>query len=247
MTSNFNVFLRYSDAGHELGRTDLSGTFLEGITKEKILKNFFSVFDAKNVTVIADNVKPESIEHFKKLNVKDIHVTNLGNLKGWRYLFTYITQESGLDDEDIISIQEDDYLNFPEQEKYLRDGLNISHYSSTYDHLDKYINTSDGGNNPLISGGGEITRVVLGKCCHWKYTNSLTGTFSAKLKTLKEDYDLFMKYAQDGFPHPYDFLMCREMVTQRNRILATCLPGRSSHVGLEMSPYVNWEELVNSL
>lgn len=242
--NNFYVFYRYSDAGNPLGRTDLKGTALEIITKEKIRENFFSVFDPKSVIVIADNAEAKSMKYFKEKKVKDIHATNLGNLRGWRYLFTYITQQSNFDDNDIIYVCEDDYLHFSNSEELLREGLNISDYCSLYDHLDKYKNANNGGNNPLITGGGEFTKVVITESTHWKWTNSTTGTFASKVSTLKKDYNIFMKYSQEGLPHPLDFLMFRELITQRNRTIATCIPGRSSHVGLEMSPFVDFLSLI---
>jgi len=69
-------------------------------------------------------------------------------------------------------------------------------------------------------------------------------TFAAKIKTLRQDYDVFMNCCQDHFPHPQDFRMFRELITQRGRILVTPIPGKSSHIGYEMSPFINWEKVV---
>jgi hypothetical protein len=231
--------------GNPLGRGEIKGTSLETITKGKLLKNLFSVFNINDITVIADNAKQESIEYFKNIGIKNIHITNLGNLKGWRYLFTYITQESELNNEDIAYIVEDDYVHAPDGEKYIREGINLADYVSLYDSLDKYIDSDKGGNNPLISHGGELTRVIISQSIHWKYSCSTTGCFAAKIKTLRDDYPIFMKYAQDGFPHPYDFLMFRELITQNNKILITPIPGKSGHIGLELPPFVDWVSIIN--
>jgi transaldolase len=40
------------------------------------------------------------------------------------------------------------------------EGLDISDYVSGYDHPDKYIDSDQGGDNPFIKDGGEITRVL---------------------------------------------------------------------------------------
>jgi hypothetical protein len=52
-------------------------------------------------------------------------------------------------------------------------------FVALYDHPDKYLDPSKGG-NPYCEGGAEDTRVYLTTSCHWKITNSTTMTFAAK-------------------------------------------------------------------
>ena len=69
-------------------------------------------------------------------------------------------------------------------------------------------------------------------------------SFASKVKTLKEDYDTIIKYCPLNAPHPMDFLLCRELATQKNRELISPIPGYSSHIGLNMSPFVPWVKLL---
>jgi outer membrane scaffolding protein for murein synthesis (MipA/OmpV family) len=59
-------------------------------------------------------------------------------------------------------------------------------FVSLYDHPDKYLPPSQGG-NPYCEGGAEDTRVYLTKSTHWKITNSTTMTFAATVSTLKKN------------------------------------------------------------
>jgi hypothetical protein len=90
--------------------------------------------------------------------------------------------------------------------------------------------------------------VLLGKTSHFKLTNATTCTYAAKVGTIREDYDTIIKYCQPGFPHPYDFAMFRELITgSKKRKLVCPIPGKASHVGLELSPFVDWETIVKGL
>jgi hypothetical protein len=245
MTNNLYVYFRASDAGNPLGRTELSGTYLASVNRRKCFNNFLEAFGTENLTVIADNAKDETINFIKSKGLINIDITNLGNTCGFIYLINKILSERN--DEDYVYICEDDYLHLKDAKEYVLEGVSLGEYSSAYDSADKYRNTSDGGYNPLIEKGGEITRVILGKKCHYKETNATTGTFAFKVKTLREDYDVIMKYCQPHFPHPYDFAMFQELRIQRNRRIMVPLPGHSFHVGLEPSPFVPWEDIVKNL
>ena len=117
---------------------------------------------------------------------------------------------------------------------------------SNYDSLDKYQDADKGGNNPLIYGGGEDCKVLMGETRHFKTSCATTGTFASTVKTLREDYPIISKHNQSHFDHPHDFAMFVEL-GQRGRILVNPLCGASMHVGLEPSPYIDWKTIVNNL
>jgi len=143
---------------------------------------------------------------------------------------------------DIIYIAEDDYLHLPNPQKYLTEGLEVSDYATLYDSLDKY----QVGANPYVRDGGEDTKVIITESTHWKYTNATTGTFACKINTLQQDYDVFSKNCnQSVCPHPQDFKIFRELIEQRQRKLINSIPGRSAHIGREMSPFVNWRKIAD--
>jgi hypothetical protein len=243
--NNLYCFYRYSDKGNPLGRTELGGTFLFTLNRRKCFNNFIDSFGINNLIVFADNANDDTVEFIKSKGVANIVRTNLGNTNGFIYLIN--TALSMLQPEDILMIQEDDYIYTKDAKQYVFEGIEIGDYVSLYNSLDKYKDADKGGYNPLIYGGGEDCKVLLGKTITFKTTNATTGSFAAKIKTLREDYDVIMKHCQPHFPYPQDFLLFRELITQRNRRIVVPIPGKSSHVGLELSPFVDWESIVKNL
>jgi hypothetical protein len=120
----------------------------------------------------------------------------------------------------------------------------VGDYSSGYDHPDKYLNHCEGGPNPYVKDGGEITRVKITKNRHWKITNSCCMTFAVKLKTVKEDYNIIYKYC--GGKHPYDFEMFLELRKMNKRDVVSCIPAVSTHGEIAwLSPFIDWEKEFN--
>jgi len=240
--NNFKILYRISSQGNPLGRTELSNTELAGITRQDCFNNLVKVFGTVNLIVIADNANDDVISFLKSKGIDDIERTNLGNTNSFRYILHKAISE--FDDNDIIYFLEDDYVHNYGAEKIIIEGIEISDYLTLYDNKDKYIDTDKGGDNPFVYGGGEDTKVMITNSCHWKITNAFTMSFASKVKTLKEDYDTIIKYCPLNAPHPMDFLLCRELATQKNRKLISPIPGYSSHIGLNMSPFVPWVKLL---
>jgi hypothetical protein len=147
-------------------------------------------------------------------------------------------------DEDIVYFAEDDYIYTENAPKIISEGLQVGDYSSGYDHPDKYVNHSDGGPNPYIKDGGEITRVKITKNRHWKITNSCCMTFAVKLKTVKVDYNIIHKYCRSKAPH--DFQMFLELQKINKRDVVSCIPAVSTHGEIAwLSPFIDWENEFN--
>jgi hypothetical protein len=123
----------------------------------------------------------------------------------------------------------------------IEEGLQLAHYSSGYDHPDKYINYADGGPNPFIEGGGELSRVLLTQSRHWKFTNSCCMTFASRVKTIKEDLDCYT--TRCGGKDPGDFGIFCELIQKRGRRLVSCIPAVATHgENAWLSPFVNWDQ-----
>jgi hypothetical protein len=145
-------------------------------------------------------------------------------------------------DEDKIYFAEDDYIYTNNAPFIIEEGLNLAEYSSGYDHPDKYINHSEGAPNPFITEGGELTRVLLSKSSHWKYTNSCCMTFATKVKTIKEDLPIFQKFCSGT--HPDDFQLFCELILYRNRKLVSSIPVVSTHGEIAwLSKFTDWEKV----
>jgi len=243
--NELHVYFRESDKGNPLGRTELGGTYLSSVNRRKCFNNFLEAFGTENVHVICDNCNDSTIEFIRNKGINDIDITHFGNTRSFMYCIDRATSE--LEESDIAYFAEDDYLYTNDAREYIIEGANLGEYTTCFDSLDKYKDTDKGGYNPLISRGGEITRVVLGKKCFYKETNATTGTFAAKIKVLREDYSIISKHNQPAFDHPHDFNMFRELIVTKERRIMVPLPGHSFHVGLEPSPFVDWETIVKNL
>ena len=145
------------------------------------------------------------------------------------------------DDDEIVYFVENDYLHKDEAPKILEEGFSLgANFVSLYDHPDKYLDPSKGG-NPHCEGGGEETRVYLTDSCHWKITNSTTMTFASKVSTLKEIEPILRKWTNET--HPHDFNMFLEL-RDKGKLLITPIPGYSTHGETAwLSPLTDWSKI----
>jgi hypothetical protein len=235
----FRIFYRITDNGNPFGQIfDINSPF-KHLNKKQCFKNFISVFDINEMIAIADNINDDTYKFLQDVGVNRIVRTSLGNSGSFLTVLNLVLTE--LKEDDIFYIAEDDYLHMPDGKKFILEGLQKADYVSLYDHLDKYKNPSY---NPLVKDGCEETKVFITESIHWKYTNSTTGSFATKVSTIKKDYDIFSKYCHPRYKFPQDFSIFRELITQRGRTLISPIPGKSSHIGLEMSPFIDWFSLI---
>jgi hypothetical protein len=202
--------------------------------KMAFLHTLSIINDPHELYVFADNVTDDLYNFFNDNYVSSrIHRTQYGNAKSLIHMIDFAIEN--FEDNDSIYLLEDDYIHLPDALDVIDEGLTISDYSSGYDHPDKYINHSEGGPNPFISGGGEMSRLRITKSRHWKYTNSCCMTFAAKLKTLKEDYPTITTI-------PADFQLFCALRTQKRRTIASCIPSVSTHGETDwLAKFVDWE------
>ena len=224
------VIYRISDTGYNKVKPDY-------INNENCLMNFIYVFGNQNIEVIADNCSKETLQMITKY-VHPNRITNVsvGHGAGTFNLALDIALKESEDE--IVYFVENDYLHREESYKILQEGIELgAHYVSLYDHPDKYI----GGANPFVEDGGEITRLMLTRSCHWKLTNSTTMTFAAKVKTLMEDEDILRSFTSGSYPKDFEmFLALRE----KQRGLITPVPGYSTHgESAWLTPLINWNDI----
>lgn len=140
-----------------------------------------------------------------------------------------------------LTIIGNDYLYTEDAADIIKEGLDISNYVSGYDHPDKYMNYDEGGPNPYIKDGGELTRVVMTKNKHWKFTNSCCMTFATRVSTLEMDRDVYVKYCNGN--NIADFGIFCELIQSRQRKLVSPIPSVSTHTEtLFLARLINWEK-----
>lgn len=212
----------------------------EYVTKQGVFLHFLKIFKGYDIYVFADNVKDETYTFLQKhMDSSKIIRTYLSNGQSFMYSVNFACRT--FSDDENIYFAEDDYIYKKKAPKIIEEGLSVGHYSSGYDHPDKYINHAEGGPNPFISEGGELTRVLVTENSHWKLTNSCCMTFAVSVKTIKADYDIIAQHCSGS--HPHDFNMFCELCKSKNRKVVSCIPGVSTHGEIQwLSKFVDWEK-----
>jgi len=227
------IIYRISDAGYNKIKPDY-------INNEVCLKNATEVFKDADWSIIADNVSEPTENMIRKYIAEDcIKWVSVGHGAG---TFNMALDEALMyPDDEIIYFIENDYLHKPQSQKILEEGFNLgASFVSLYDHPDKYLEPSQGG-NPYCDGGAEDTRVYLTNSCHWKITNATTMTFASKVSTLKKTEHILRKFTEET--HPHDFPMFLEL-RKHNELLITPLPGYSTHGETAwLTPLTNWSTI----
>ncbi len=227
------IIYRISDAGYSKVKPDY-------ISNEKCLANATSVFKDADWSIIADNVSEETNNMIQKYKSRDhIDYASVGHGAG---TFNLALDEAlNYNDEEIIYFIENDYLHKPESHKILEEGFSLgASFVSLYDHPDKYLDPSRGG-NPYCEGGCESTRVYLTDSCHWKLTNATTMTFAAKVSTLKRVEPILRKYTNSTYPNDFQMFL---KLGEKDESLITPLPGYSTHGETAwLTPLTNWNKI----
>jgi len=227
---------RISDGGYDKVK-------LEHASKLHCLRNFLSVFGSTDIVVFADRCTPATLDGVKSLGVWCVETSAGSSAGSWRRVATFARKN--LSATDYVYFLEDDYLHLPGAAEVLREGLQIADYVTLYDHPDKYIDLSRGG-NPVGREQGELTRVLLTASTHWKLTNSTTMTFACRLSTLSSDWPIWWWFTLGR--HPHDFksfrLLTRGRPFGRRRRLISPLPGLSTHIEKAwLSPRTDWTRI----
>lgn len=229
------IIYRISDAGYNKVKP-------EYINNESCLKNFCNVFfdNIHDIKIIADNVSEDTFKMIKKyIDPHNITRVSVGHGAGTFNLA--LGEALNGEDDDIVYFVENDYLHKQGSPIILKEGFELgASFVALYDHPDKYLDPSQGG-NPYCEGGGEDTRVYLTDSCHWKITNSTTMTFAAKVSTLKRVEPILRKHTSGT--HPNDFQMFLEL-RQQGELLITPIPGYATHGETAwLSPLTDWSKI----
>ena len=224
------IIYRISDTGYNKVKPDY-------INNENCLANATKEFDDSIWSVIADNVSEDTNNMIQKYVTRNcILYTEKGN--GAATFNLALDEALTYDDDEIIYFIENDYLHKPGSQKIIQEAFELgASFVSLYDHPDKYMAPSKGG-NPYCEGGAEDTRVYLTDSCHWKITNSTTMTFAAKVSTLKRTEETLRKWTSES--HPNDFQMFLDLRAQKE-LLITPIPGLATHGETAwLSPFCKW-------
>ena len=209
-------------------------------TKKHCLENCIQEFGLENITILGDRLNDETKDYVNSLNLRLIEVDNGTGSGTFRDALDLAIKEN--DDEDMVYLLEDDFLHKPGSKQLLKEGINrFKMYTTLYDHPDKYIDASNGG-NPQIQQRSEITRIARTNSVHWKLTNSTVMSFATFVYRLKEDYELLKKYSSNNITDSYGFFT--ELLQTKQISTVSSIPGYSTHCEAAwLSPYTDWEKI----
>jgi hypothetical protein len=230
------IIYRISDGGNPKNKPSYA-------TKRGCFEHFLSVFKGYDeIYVIADNVSEETYQYLlSHLLPQNIIRTSLSNSASFMYSVDLAIRLFP-DDSTKLYLAEDDYLYLPIAPKVIEEGLELADYSSGYDHPDKYMNHSQGGPNPLIENGGELSHVMRTESRHWKFTNSCCMTFATTIRILKQDREVYERFCRERTPA--DFQMFCELLQHHNRKIVSCIPSVSTHGESEwLAPFIDWAKV----
>lgn len=229
------IIYRISDAGYNKTKPAY-------INNEACLRNAVNIFADAEWHVIADNCNPGTLKMIQQYVPTDqIQQVSVGHGAGTFNLALEGAVAGEWHDDEIVYFMENDYLHKPGSDVALLEGFSLgASFVSLYDHPDKYLDPSRGG-NPYCEGGAEDTRVYLTPSCHWKITNSTTMTFAAKASTLRRTEPILRKWTAGT--HPNDFQMFLEL-RANNELLITPIPGYATHGETAwLSPLTDWSAI----
>lgn len=230
------IIYRISDVGYN----KVKPTYVDN---EACLKNFCNVFfdNIQDIQILADNCSESTLDMIVKyIDPINIQKVSVGHGAGTFNLA--LDKALELDDREVVYFVENDYLHKQNSPKILKEGLNLgASFVALYDHPDKYLDPSRGG-NPYCEGGAEDTRVYLTQSTHWKMTNSTTMTFAATVETLRRVEPILRKWTNQGH-YPDDFKMFLELREQLE-LLVTPIPGYATHgESAWLSPLTDWSRI----
>lgn len=230
------IIYRISDTGYSKVKPSY-------VNNKSCLKNFCNVFfdHIHDIQIIADNCSESTLSIITKyIDPVNIEKVSVGHGAGTFNLALDMALK--WKDDEVVYFVENDYLHRQQSPKIIKEGLSLgASFVSLYDHPDKYLDPSKGG-NPYCEGGAEDTRVYLTDSCHWKITNSTTMTFASTVETLKRTEPTLRKYTNQGH-YPDDFKMFLEL-REHNELLVTPLPGYATHGETAwLSPLTDWSKI----
>ena len=229
------VYYRISDVGYQKVKAPYINN--ENCLRN-FIKNFFGQYDElSHIKVLADNVCEDTFKMIKKY-VPEQHIINCNKGSGAQTFNVVLDMALTQKDDEIVYFVENDYIHRKRSQEVMAGGFDLgASFVCLYDHPDKYLDGSRGG-NPLIEDGGEETKVFLSKSCHWKLTNSTTMTFASKVETLRKAEPTFRKWTSGTYPE--DFKMFLDL-RERGYSLISPIPSYATHGDAPwLAPLIDW-------
>jgi hypothetical protein len=206
--------------------------------REKIFDSFISTLDNRvEFTAFHDSGNGEIEQHFlNDKNVNKISMKGGNDAQSFLNLLNYVIEQN-YHDEDIIYLIEDDYLHRHGWIDILIEGFDYigADYYTLYDHPDKYY---------LPMYNDLQSKIIATPSTHWRTAPSTTNTYACKFKTLKQHFDIHVKYCDLVAKWTKDHDKFINLWNIGSNLIS-CIPGYSTHVEENMlSPTIKWNEII---
>jgi FkbM family methyltransferase len=235
LKTNVHIVYRTSDAGYKKVKPNY-------VNNGACLKNAIEKFPTNKFqwNIIADNTSDSTNKEIESI-APDVSINHVSIGHGAGTFNLALDYALTLENDAIVYFLENDYIHRKGSYQALIMAMHSLQpaFASLYDHPDKYMDPSIGG-NMYCEGGAEDTRVYMVGGVHWKITNSTTMTFAATVSTLKRVEPILRKWTNTS--HPHDFEMFMEL-REHGEILITPIPGYSTHGETQwLSPAIDWSK-----
>jgi hypothetical protein len=232
------IIYRFSDKGYSKVKLPL-------VSNENCFKNFSVNFlngDLSDLILIRDNCNSSTHTQFdamiKQLNLGGCPITidtNHGNAGSFNFALDYEIENFA--DDEILYFVEGDYIHDKNSKNILEEGYNMNgvegDYVTLYAHPDKEFTERI-----------QPEYIFRSENSYWRSSDSTTMTFSAKIKTLKDDNKIIKKWV--GGAHPNDHKMFLEL-RKKDRVLVNPIPGYSTHGETSwLSPHKDWNLILEN-
>lgn len=232
------VIYRTSDKGYQKNKLPM-------VKNSTCFVNFTQNFlngDLRDLVLVLDNCNVLTVEqfqglveHYGKNSKPTVLHTQLGNAGSFKFGLEYAINNYA--DDEIVYFVEGDYIHDKNSKTIIEEGYNMvgveADYVTLYAHPDKEF-----------ADRIQPEYIFRSASSYWRSCDSTTMTFSSKVKTLKDDYQIINKWISGA--HPNDHQMFLEL-RSKGRILVNPIPGYSTHGETDwLSPFKDWNKILSN-
>ena len=238
------LLIIYRSYGGELAPAEFKPQRVPYFNKFKTFKSFIDAGFYNNpgvdIKIIWDGPENSFSEYIKTYkNLEFIPVNYRSNKGSLNYCFELTDKLSR--NYKYVFFMEEDHLYLPNSHQVLVEGLEMfyPHFIALADHQHRYW-----------SNNGDIIKpddVYITKSRHWRIAESSVFSIAMPIETFQKFKNDMIKFNNDGENAMHERAFFRFIIHKNYRLL-TPIPGLSTHlVTLDLSPCVDWEQVMNSI
>lgn len=216
----------------------------EWFSYEKCFKNLLdTINDNCRLTIVFDG---DSLSYnssfFKKYEEKykfNVKLISAGSdFSSNTQTFQFINTEKQIAKEDLVYVLENDYLhlpNWPEIVTYLYSVSEGVHYTTLFDHLDKYLFTRQDRDDEFGMYKNLVSKIYVA-ARHWRTVPNTCGSFILRKDIFDQDLDVHTSGKADNTRFGE--------LAKRGRVVLSPVPSLGTHCQIPyIAPIINWRSI----